>query len=81
MSDDNREENADQGPAWGWGWLSEAAQAAKDAFDSSVKPALISMENTTSQFGTLCYLPYIPLVAIVRLVGARNSRFELVEFC
>ena len=56
MSDDNADENVDQGPGWGWGWLSEAAQAAKDAFDSSVKPALISMENSTSHFGMLSHL-------------------------
>ena len=51
MSSDN-EESVDQGSGWGWGWLSEAAKVAKTAYESNVKPALQSMEQATSEFGT-----------------------------
>lgn len=58
MSQDS-DETIDQGPAWGWGWLSDAAKVAKSAFDANVKPALESMEQTTSQFGTPLFLPFL----------------------
>lgn len=51
MSSDD-DESVDQGSGWGWGWLSEAAKVAKTAYESNVKPALQSMEQATSEFGT-----------------------------
>lgn len=55
MSNDNNE-SVDQGSGWGWGWLSEAAKVAKTAYESNVKPALESMEQATSEFGTKPYI-------------------------
>lgn len=51
-----QDEPVGQDSGWGWGWLSDAAKAAKSAYDANVKPALESMEKTTSQFGTNLFL-------------------------
>lgn len=50
MAEDEQQENS--GSGWGWGWLSEAAKVAQEAYENNVKPTLVSMESTTSQFGT-----------------------------
>ena len=69
MSQDPDDE-IDQGPAWGWGWLSDAAKAAKSAYDANVKPALDSMEATTSQFGTFIITPISAGVGMLNFAKA-----------
>jgi uncharacterized iron-regulated membrane protein len=77
MADDNSDDTIDQGPAWGWGWLTEAAKVAKNAYDSNVKPALQSMENTASQYGTLYCLSNSLLLLVVRLDWRLKRRYEV----
>jgi hypothetical protein len=56
MSQEGQENPPEEGSGWGWGWFSEAAKVAKAAYDSNVKPALQSMESSTSQFGMFLLL-------------------------
>lgn len=52
-SEGEGEPNRPSSSIWGdWGgFLSSAAEFARSAYDSNVKPALQSMEQTTSQLG------------------------------